>query len=146
MVKLSDHLHLNSQEEIAAQIFDDETVIMRLSDGAYFNMNTVGGVVWEMVEDDRTLEEVIGGVVRRYDVSSEQAQSDVQALVEQLIQAKLVTSSNHSEPAAKTENVDATEELPYEPPVLQAHHDMGDLLALDPPFGTDCKCRGGNDG
>ena len=140
MLKLSDHLHLNNQEEVAAEVFDDEAVIMRLTDGAYFNMNRVGGTVWEMIRQDRSLEEAIAAVVRRFEVPREQAQTDVQQLVGRLIQERLVTSSNDGHPAANQELEGTDEKLPYETPVLHGHDDMGDLLALDPPFGTDCKC------
>ena len=141
MLKLSDHLHLNNQEEVAAEVFDDEAVIMRLTDGAYFNMNRVGGTVWEMIRQDRSLEEAIAAVefpVR--EAVHAQAQTDVQQLVGRLIQERLVTSSNDGHPAANQELEGTDEKLPYETPVLHGHDDMGDLLALDPPLGTDCKC------
>lgn len=140
VLKPSDHLHLNHQEEIAAQVFDDEAVIMRLADGAYFNMNKVGGAVWEMIQTDSSLEEIIAAVVQRFDVSADQAEMDVLQLVEQLLDERLVVSSNHNEPGADVKHDEPRDRLPYETPVLHGHQDMGDLLALDPPFGTDCKC------
>lgn len=140
MLELSDHLHLNDQEEVAAQVFDDEAVIMRLTDGAYFNMNSVGGAVWEMIEQNCSLEETIAAVTRRFEVPPERAQADVQRLIEQLIRERLVTSSNGGHRAASQQSEETGEKLPYETPVLHGHDDMGDLLALDPPFGTDCKC------
>lgn len=140
MLKLGDRLHLNDQEEIAAQVFEDETVIMRLTDGAYFNMNRVGGTVWEMIQQDGSLEEAIAAVLCRFEVCREKARTDVWQLVERLMQERLVISSNDGHGVAVHEPEETGERLPYETPILHSHNDMGDLLALDPPFGTDCKC------
>jgi len=155
MLSTTHRLCQSREEEIAAQVFEDEAVIMRLTDGAYFNMNRVGGVVWEVVEREGTLADVVLALTQRFEVSPDQARTDAQHLVEAMIQEGLVTPSHQSPEPHRTQGPEiraseiqgpevqasaGRERLPYETPLLLRHDDVADLLALDPPFGTDCLC------
>jgi hypothetical protein len=150
-------LRPNREEEIAAHVFDDEAVIMRLTDGAYFNMNRAGGLVWNALEQGCNLDDVVSAVTARFQVSADQARADVERLLEDLIRERLVASSEAGHPDTAHSSLQATvgslsrvtlERMPYESPTLLRHDDVADLLALDPPFGEDCLCgrRGGDPG
>lgn len=123
-----------NETEVAAKVLDGEAIIINLSNGMYYSMDRVGGLIWEMIEGRHSLEETITAITARYNVSPEQAQADVQRLAEELIQEKLVIVSDQKPSAGQTEEIRSQQSLPYESPTLNIYRDMGDLLALDPPM------------
>jgi hypothetical protein len=118
--------------EVAAKVIDGEAIIIRLSDGLYFSMSGIGGLVWQLIEQRRTLEEISAAVHARYAVSESDVRDDLTRLAGELVRERLVIASDEGAPAGE-ETVAAAERHPYERPELQAYQDMADLLALDPP-------------
>ena len=126
------HCFRPREEEVASKVIDGEAIIINLANGVYYSMDKAGAFIWDLLQAGHTLEEVIAAVTRHYDVSRQQAESNVQELVQELVQENLVISSENGKaaPAQSTNNGD---KLPYELPKLNIYRDMGDLLALDPP-------------
>src|SRR5215470_1616580 len=120
-------------EEIAAKVIDGEAIIINLANGIYYSMDKVGGLIWEMIEGGRTLEEMVAMILARYDVSQEQVKTDIEQLVNELLQENLVTAAENSAASNGHSELDQPQKLPYETPKLNIYRDMGDLLALDPP-------------
>ena len=135
MLTLQNRLRPN-EAEVAAKVLDGEAIIINLSNGMYYSMDKVGGMLWEMIEGGHRLEEIVAAIVSRYNVSHKQAQADLERLAGELIQENLVTLSDLAAAARWSEGTQPQEKQPYEPPRLNIYRDMGDLLALDPPMPT----------
>ena len=133
MLSLQSRLRPN-EAEVAAKVLDGEAIIINLSNGMYYSMDRVGGLIWEMIEGQSTLEETVAEIIARYDVSPQQAQADVQRVADELVQEKLVIVSDQASSARRTREIQGQPRLPYESPRLNIYRDMGDLLALDPPM------------
>jgi hypothetical protein len=133
MLTLNDHLQPRG-DEVAAKVIDGEAIIINLANGIYYSMDKVGGFIWEMIEEKRTLGEIIAATVARYDVSREQAQAEIEALVDEILRENLITASENGAPTDGQRESTQQEKLPYETPKLNIYRDMGDLLALDPPI------------
>jgi hypothetical protein len=122
-----------NEQAVAARVIDGEAIIINLKTGVYYSTDNVGATLWELVEQRRSLQEMVQAIVARYWVPREQAESDVQRLMAELIQEDLVSLSDgdgaRTEPAAAL----APGRAAYDPPRLDIYRDMGDLLALDPP-------------
>jgi hypothetical protein len=56
---------------------DDETVLLDLKSGHYFGLDGVGKRIWESVEAGQSLRETVAHIVAEYDVSEDQAATDV---------------------------------------------------------------------
>ena len=133
MLTPQDRLSPN-EAEVAAKVLDGEAFIINLSNGTYYSMDKVGGLIWEMIVARRTLADIAEAIVSRYEVSPEPAQADVERLAGDLMRENLViVSDKPAAPAERQESV-AGQRLPYEPPKLNIYRDMSDLLALDPPM------------
>ena len=133
MLNLDDHLRPNA-EEVAAKVMDGEAILINLSNGIYYSMDKVGGLIWELIERGYSMEQVIVAITARYDVSREQAQADVERLTAELLDENLVAVRTDGSPAAEIDEQHLHPRLPYEAPALNIYRDMGDLLALDPPM------------
>jgi hypothetical protein len=120
-------------EEIAAKVIDGEAIIINLANGIYYSMDKVGGLLWEMIEEGKTLEQMLGIIIARYDASQEQVRTDMEQLVNELLQENLVTAAENNGSSNGHRESDQPQKLPYETPKLNIYRDMGDLLALDPP-------------
>jgi hypothetical protein len=127
------HCFRPREEEVAAKVIDGEAIIINLANGVYYSMDKVGAFVWDLLQSGYTLEDVIAAVTTRYDVSREQAESNVSELVHELVQENLVVASENGVSAAAQRQIEEQEKVPYELPKLNIYRDMGDLLALDPP-------------
>ena len=121
------------EEEVAAKVMDGEAILINLSNGIYYSMDKAGGLVWEMVEARRRLEEMASCIVARYEVTAEQALADVERLMEELLQENLVVEWEDGAAVIGVVEPGSIKKLPYEAPKLNIYRDMGDLLALDPP-------------
>ena len=135
MFTLQNRLRPN-EAEVAAKVLDGEAIIINLSNGIYYSMDKVGGLIWEMIERGRSLQEIVESIASRYDVSPGKAQADVERLAGELIQENLVVVSNQATPPQENQTMQPQQRLPYESPRLNIYRDMEDLLALDPPMPT----------
>ena len=133
MVGLDDRLMPNALE-VAAKVMDGEAILINLSNGMYYSMDGVGGLVWSLVEQGRSIGEIAAAVAEHYEVGEGEVRKDVARLAEELLVERLVLLDANA--AASTQPVAAAggQRMAYTPPVLNAYRDMGDLLALDPPM------------
>ena len=132
MLTLQSRLRPN-EEEVAGKVMDGEAIIINLSNGIYYSMDKVGGLIWELIDGRYSLEEMVTALCARYDVSAEKAKSDVERLLGELVQENLVIVTENG-PGRGDNQVQQSEQIQvYESPKLNIYRDMGDLLALDPP-------------
>jgi hypothetical protein len=120
---------------VLAKVVDGEAILINVGTGTYYSLTGIGGRVWQWIEADKSIDEMVLALTRNYDVTPEDALKDISALVADLTTEGLVTTSAGKDtvkpPAAATESPPKT---PYETPQLDIYRDMQDLLALDPPM------------
>ncbi len=126
-----------NKEGITSKLFEGEAIIVNLSTGVYYSMEKVGAMIWQMIEEGCSLQEITAAITARYDVSSEQTQADAERLIRELLQENLVKVSEHTAPSLKPHGEDPQPRLPYESPSLHIYRDIGELWALDPPMPLD---------
>ncbi len=133
MIEMSHRLEHN-RKEVAATVIDGEAIFINLSNGTYYSADQVGGVVCALIEKNFSFQEIINEITRCYDVSSLQAQEDLQNLLQEMIQENLIFVSPSLERGEAYQVELANGRMGYIPPKLCTYRDMGDLLALDPPM------------
>jgi Coenzyme PQQ synthesis protein D (PqqD) len=132
MFSLTQHLKPNN-EEVAAKVMDGEAILINLSNGIYYSMDKVGGVVWELVERNHSPKEIVAFIINRYEVESERVQADVERLLKELVDERLILEADDVVGGNREQPRQADTKETYEQPQLNIYRDMGDLLALDPP-------------
>ena len=133
MIDLSNRLRPNSVE-VAAKVMDGEAIMINLSNGMYYSMDQVGGVIWELLAAERSAGEIIEALVAGYDVEPDRVRQDVERLLGELLEHNLIlVDQSGGAPAHQTAFGDGPRR-PYTAPTLNVYSDMGDLLALDPPM------------
>ena len=67
-----------------------EAVVLELQASNYFGMNDVGTVVWNFLQQPREVSDVIEHIVNNYEVSAEQAETEILSFLQNLVDKGLV--------------------------------------------------------
>jgi hypothetical protein len=130
-----------SSPAVVSDTVDNETIIVNLDNGTYYDLNHVGAAIWEPLERGAGAVEIVAELVARFNADRAQAERDVDALVERLVDEGLIVAHDGdgtvpSSPTGASGRPEASG-LPYVAPVLNAHSDMQELLLLDPVHEVD---------
>jgi len=120
--------------EVASEVMDGEAVLINLSNGMYYSIDGVGGVVWECIEKGCRLDAVCEYIAEQLGAERATVARDVAAFLDQLRAENLVADTGTAEAATAVDETPLPQGLAYSAPVLNVYRDMGDLLALDPPM------------
>lgn len=77
--------------QVAARIIDDQAVVVLADSGEVNVFNSVGTRIWELIDGNRTIQEIADAIHSEYKVTAEQALTDVQEFIQELIEAKAIT-------------------------------------------------------
>lgn len=122
-----------NREGVAAKVMDGEAIMINLANGMYYSMDSVGGLVWELIETGLNLGDMATIVSQHYGVTLDQALQDIQHLAEELLAEDLVKVLSDKAPMGLAAPEAPAQPMPYETPKLNIYRDMAELLALDPP-------------
>ncbi len=75
----------------ASRVIEGEAVILSLDTKILRGLNPVGSRVWELIDGQRSVDEIVGVIVQEFDVSQEAAARDVGDFVRELLAKSLVT-------------------------------------------------------
>lgn len=67
-----------------------ELALLDLHSNTYYGLNKVGARIWEMIQEPRSLPQLCEAIVEQYDVDPARCRIDIEALVRQLAEAKLI--------------------------------------------------------
>lgn len=125
-----DHTNISSED------FDGETVCVNFATGTYFGLGGVAGPILAFFASPRTEDEALDFVARQYGVEVARVREEVKPFIGELIGQKLLIADDGE--ATQEEEPRAMENLPgYEPPRLEIHTDLQELIMLDPVHEAD---------
>jgi len=75
----------------ASRVIEGEAVILSLDTKVLRGLNPVGSRVWELIDGQRSVEEIAGLIVKEFEVERSQADKDVRGFVQELLDKGLVT-------------------------------------------------------
>ena len=78
--------------QVMAREVGDETVILDLANGTYYGLDSVGARIWQLIAEGQTLTQVCGVMLAEYEVTREDIERDVLALVHTLMERQLVSA------------------------------------------------------
>ena len=91
-------MNLSDKVTVPAQVMTrevgDETVILDLASGTYYGLDPVGARIWQMMAEGQTLMQVCKVMLAEYEVTREDIERDVFALVQTLLERKLVSAGS----------------------------------------------------
>lgn len=87
---ISRNARLRVPDGVLMRELQGESVLLNLDSGHYFGLDEVGTRVWALAVAGPTLGDALRALEDEYDVPPEQLEADVQALLRQLVEHKLV--------------------------------------------------------
>jgi hypothetical protein len=78
-----------SQNQMASHV-GDEVAILDLDRSLYYGLDPVGARIWELLQTPTQLSAVLAAVVTEFDVDDATARADLLALIDDMLDKKLV--------------------------------------------------------
>jgi hypothetical protein len=123
-----------NRERAVGKVIDGEAIIIDLVSGAYFSITGIGAVVWQAIEEGRTVGDIWSRIAEGHDVDAVTARRDVEQLVDTLLERGLIVVDEVEAPVPEPGPIAAVGRVPYEASALHVYTDMLEMLALDPPM------------
>ena len=136
-----------NSDEVAAKILDGEAILINLSSGMYYSLDSVGSFIWSIIEAGHSQESIAESVADHYGIAKGTAIQDVATLIAELTRENLVVSVAGDTAAGPLKIDDSATPEAYSAPLVTKFDDMAELFAFDPPLArvSDLKKLGDTD-
>ncbi|TMC48069.1 MAG: PqqD family protein [Chloroflexi bacterium] len=124
-------------DHVVSEAIDGEVVAIDLASGYYFSLTGAGVEVWRLVEQSATHDEIVEGLMRRYQGNRADMTDAVHQLLDQLQRARLVISVEDDGAPATVLPAAVAECIPFVPPQLETYTDMSEIIRMDPIHDVD---------
>lgn len=91
---LAEDLLIRANGDVVFCELSGELALLDLRSDTYYGLNKVGARIWDLIQEPRSLSQLCDAVVEQYDVDPARCRADVEGLVRQLADAKLIGFSN----------------------------------------------------
>jgi len=71
----------------------DEAIILDLESGTYFGLDATGARIWQLIQEETTVEAVRDQLLQEYEVSAERCERDLLDLLQELREHGLIQVS-----------------------------------------------------
>jgi hypothetical protein len=78
-----------------------EAVILNLKSGIYYGLNPVGARVWSLIQEPKSVGNVLDTLLAEYDVEPDRCESDLMALLQDLAARELIKIEPETNGAVK---------------------------------------------
>lgn len=76
--------------DISARTIGGETIVLNLANSRYFTITGVGTRLFELLAEDRGVDELVGTIAEEYDVDPAVARRDIDSFLDRLREAQLL--------------------------------------------------------
>jgi hypothetical protein len=73
-----------------------EAVVLNLKEGVYYGLNTTGALIWNLLQEPKTVNDILSALLQQYDVEPGQCEQDLLALLHELATRDLIEVSNEA--------------------------------------------------
>jgi len=85
------HLTPIPSQDFCVRQTGDDTVFLAESGEQLFDLNEVGSFIWQQMDGNHTLRDILDILCHEYEVEPAQAKADLEIFVEQLVNQKIIT-------------------------------------------------------
>ena len=85
---------LMRRKDIMTADMNGSAVTMDIATGKYYNLGETGGVIWNLLDQEKTVEEVITALTAEYNISKEQCEKEITPFLESLVTKGLLIVRN----------------------------------------------------
>lgn len=115
---------------VISEPMEDETVVINLDNGCYYNLNKTAAQVWNFLYQGYSLNKIASHASRFYPGETESIRSDFNIFIKRLIDEELIREiEGHHVGEIHADGFDGHS---YKKPDFEKFSDMQDMLLLDP--------------
>jgi Coenzyme PQQ synthesis protein D (PqqD) len=78
-----------AKEQVSTEL-GGEAVILNLKTGVYYGLDQVGARIWNLIQERKTLGQLMATLLAEYEVEPAQLEADVRALLDKLFESDLI--------------------------------------------------------
>lgn len=136
---MSEVVYRINRPEVIDEQFEDEYVLVNLKTGVYYSLSLGGAVVWDVLHNPATADEIVQHVGALYAGEPADLAANVARILSDMEQEELVSGdANGNGRTARPATPPAAEpRSPFPPARLEKYTDMQALLLLDPIHQVD---------
>jgi hypothetical protein len=86
-------IRLKPSPDIVCKVLPNQVVILELDSGEYFSLDEAGLLIWNLLDGQRSLGDVVDQVCKVYNVPAPQALADVTELLRELRDNKVLVEA-----------------------------------------------------
>lgn len=90
---INENIKFIRKKELLSSRMDNEIVMMHPESGKYFALNPVASRIWELLETDQSISDLVDKLQREFDVDSETCKNEVTVFIENVLEKKLIDVS-----------------------------------------------------
>ena len=79
-------------EDTPWNVVDDEVVLLNLDTGHYYSLNESGRRIWELLDGNNSVPDVVRVICEEFDVEQKAAVKDVNTLLDELLKEGLAST------------------------------------------------------
>ncbi len=89
MIEFSSIVELSGNAQWEA--VDDEAVVLNMKNSHYYSLNEVGKFIWEKIDGNATLSDILDQIMETYEVDTESARQDLSDIIDELLKEGLLS-------------------------------------------------------
>jgi hypothetical protein len=114
------------------ETIEGEVIVIDLTTGSYYSLRDASADIWREIESGASEARIGAELEHRYEGPQAEIQAGVGRLLDELAAEGLIEPSDASDDEPPALPTAAAARVPFQPPVLEKHSDMQDLILLDP--------------
>jgi len=126
---------------IVHDTIEDETILINLKNGNYYNIENSGTVLWDIIEKGGDVNDSCDLIAKKFKLAPEKIKNDIEIFISNLLMENLLVPLNEKDISSfeiKEMEVLINEKMKkYAAPVINKYSDMRDALMLDPIHEVD---------
>lgn len=126
------------------ETIDNEVVVVNLTSGIYYSFDGVGVSIWDWIDGQRSLEEVVAKSTEYFEGDAEHISASVRGFLQKLLEENLVVqdasgvgSGLDTNPTVASSVDSKKGAIAFADPTIQKYTDMEALLLADPIHEVD---------
>jgi hypothetical protein len=125
--------YIANNDSVVCEKFDDEAVLINFETGTYFSLRGTAPEIWTLIQSANTP----GRIAERLRAEGPGARKAIETMLEQLVAQSCVLICDIDESGLGDISEPLAGAKPFILPVVQAFHDLQELIVVDPVHEAD---------
>jgi hypothetical protein len=81
---------IEKSTEVIVSNMGNEKVMLSIANGKYYNLGELGGDIWELLNEPKSLNQLTSELIEMYEIDEVQCKQDILAFLQHLLKEELI--------------------------------------------------------